>query len=213
MTTRTTEVTPELRAALAAYEALQSRAIHPDGTFDKSGRWYPSGEEIQPCCAGVRAPSRSYPYSYLTHARTAGHVASRHGVSERDLRRAYRAAHPAHREGGDHYYKAVAVTPEGFRSIFDGETVYEMNTPVMQRPRQGHAGGIYVYASMEAARNAAVPRNSALFDAPRAVIQVRAEGAYVAYPCDCWDCRYSPEHPVKFAFGRVTPLAVAIAAV
>ncbi|WP_461365286.1 hypothetical protein [Candidatus Darwinibacter acetoxidans] len=78
---------------LAAYEYIQRqrRASHPDGTFDRAKRWYPSPEEERPCCASIRRPSGSYPYSLMTHCRTAGHVAALYGVDAREVRRALRA--------------------------------------------------------------------------------------------------------------------------
>lgn len=56
------------------YQARKARTEHPDGTFDKAGRWYPSEEERCECCASVRSPSRRFPYSYMTHCRTKKHV-------------------------------------------------------------------------------------------------------------------------------------------
>ena len=77
----------------AAYEYIrrQRRESHPDGSFDRARRWYPSPEEEQPCCSSIRSPSRGYPFSLMTHCRTAGHVAALYGVDARDVRRALRA--------------------------------------------------------------------------------------------------------------------------
>ncbi len=74
-------------AAAREYLALKTRAINPQGAFDKAGRWYPS----KPCSCAVRAPSRAYPYSYLLHQRTAEHVASVFGVTRADVLRAAKA--------------------------------------------------------------------------------------------------------------------------
>jgi hypothetical protein len=52
-----------------------------------------------------------------------------------------------------------------------------------------------VYRTLREAEEAEVPRRAVLYDAPRAVLRVRAEGAY---------CRYG----TKLAFARVTPLEV-----
>ena len=79
---------PEVETAAREYIARQSRDTHPDGTFDRAGRWYPSESEWCNCCTGIRSPSRAYPYSLMTHCRSAGHVAALYGVDARDLRRA-----------------------------------------------------------------------------------------------------------------------------
>lgn len=57
------------------YEALRDRLINPEGKFDKAGRWYPSADEVA-CLEdfNVRYPSRAWPYSYMTAARTLKHV-------------------------------------------------------------------------------------------------------------------------------------------
>lgn len=67
--------------AARRYVALQTRTAHPDGKFDRGGRWYPT----EPCACAVRAPSRAHPYSYLLHCRTAAHVAETAGVSRTRL--------------------------------------------------------------------------------------------------------------------------------
>ena len=66
---------------------LKNRVKHPEGTFDKAGRFYL--EETYPCCF-VRSPSRAYPYSQMVHGRTAEHVAHVYGISPEDVRRAAR---------------------------------------------------------------------------------------------------------------------------
>ena len=76
--------------AAREYLRLRARKIHPDGSFDKAGRFYPSKAEWCTCCNAVRTPSRGFPYSYMTHCRTAEHVAHRLGVAVQDLRRAAR---------------------------------------------------------------------------------------------------------------------------
>lgn len=68
-------------AAATEYVALRDRAVNPVGKFDSAGRWYPTAA----CACAVRAPSRAYPYSYLTHARTAQHVAEVRGVDRARL--------------------------------------------------------------------------------------------------------------------------------
>jgi hypothetical protein len=57
------------------YKSRQDRQTHPDGKFDKQGRWYPSEAEwVDECCRGIRSPSRAWPYSYMVHCRTKKHV-------------------------------------------------------------------------------------------------------------------------------------------
>ena len=72
--------------AVETYLKRQSRAEHPDGTFDNAKRWYPSDSEHQDCCRYIRGPSRAFPYSYMTHCRSVGHVAALYGVRENVLR-------------------------------------------------------------------------------------------------------------------------------
>ena len=70
----------------AAIEHLSRklRVSHPSGKSDSGGRWYPD-EELS-CCKFIRSPSRSYPYSYMTHCRSADHVANEYGVELKDLK-------------------------------------------------------------------------------------------------------------------------------
>lgn len=56
------------------YKLRQSRKLHPNGYFDKGGRWYPHDDERRPCCDSIRHPSRRFPYSLLTHCRTKRHI-------------------------------------------------------------------------------------------------------------------------------------------
>ena len=56
------------------YRALQDRVIHPEGEFDKGGRWYPSEKENQGVTDIIRSPSKAYPYSYLVACRSKKHV-------------------------------------------------------------------------------------------------------------------------------------------
>jgi len=76
-----------IRAAYA-YVCRQSRSSHPEGNFDSGGCWYPSECEEQPCCSGIRRPSRAWPYSLMTHCRTLPHVANLYGVDPKEVRRA-----------------------------------------------------------------------------------------------------------------------------
>lgn len=80
----------DLANAVAELYARKVRYHHPNGKFDKAGRWYPDDDERQECCKGIRAPSRSYPYSLMTHCRTARHVAHLYRVDEAILKSVYR---------------------------------------------------------------------------------------------------------------------------
>lgn len=62
------------RKALEVFHRRKSRMEHPDGTFDKAGRWQPSDAEWQACCRSIRTPSRAWPYSLMTHCRTLRHI-------------------------------------------------------------------------------------------------------------------------------------------
>ena len=76
----------QLLIAAIEYKKLQDRAKHPDGTFDKQGRWYP--DEQSDCCKAIRSPSRAYPYSYMVHCRTANHLAEQYGIEASAIRKA-----------------------------------------------------------------------------------------------------------------------------
>jgi hypothetical protein len=76
------------REAGLEFVARELRLHHPDGRFDDGGRFYPSQKEWRDCCAGIRTPSRAFPFSLMTHCRTAKHIAKLYDVSEKDLRAA-----------------------------------------------------------------------------------------------------------------------------
>jgi len=77
----------KLNEALIEYLQRRDRESDPEGKFDRAGRWYPSDEECQDCCASIRSPSRKWPYSLLVHCRSLRHVAHLYGVDEKELRR------------------------------------------------------------------------------------------------------------------------------
>lgn len=59
------------------YEARKNRLVHPNGKSDNGGRWYPSEDEnADNYTDRLRSPSRSWPWSYMTGARTRKHVAA-----------------------------------------------------------------------------------------------------------------------------------------
>lgn len=225
--------TSRIDDAVTAFLARQDRTQHPDGKPDKGGRWYPSDAEYQLCCDKIRRPSRSYPWSYMVHCRTAEHVANLFEVDVKDVRKAARKVRPpktAARLGGE-FFKAVARTDDGrLVSIYDGETEYTIGETLVQRVGKAHGGGYYVRRTPEGALQADVPPSSALLDAERVVVKVRAEGQYTVYSCACNECYLyrsygptynstvglilnapaqadQPDHD-KIAFSRVTPLEV-----
>lgn len=59
-------------AAIRRYERRQARLEHPEGQFDKGGRWYPEGMDKE-VMGAVRSPSRSYPHSYNLACRSLAH--------------------------------------------------------------------------------------------------------------------------------------------
>ncbi len=56
------------------YQSRKNRNSDPVGSFDRQGRFYLGEEEVCSCCSAIRTPSKAYPYSELTHARTKKHV-------------------------------------------------------------------------------------------------------------------------------------------
>ncbi len=66
----------------AQFRARLMGEEHPEGLFDKSGRWYPSDQERSACCAHIRQPSCAHPYSLLRHCRTLRHIMCRDGERE-----------------------------------------------------------------------------------------------------------------------------------
>ena len=85
-------VPSHLVTAVEMYTRRQMRLAHPDGAFDRKGRWYPSESEQRPCCAGIRSPSAAWPHSLNKHCRSVEHVAALTGVEAKALRRAARTA-------------------------------------------------------------------------------------------------------------------------
>jgi hypothetical protein len=202
MTTEATTTTT-LETAAREFIARRDRTAHPAGKFDNAGRWYPSEAEECDCCNAVRSPSRSYPYSYMTHCRTMAHVAHLFSVDVKDLRREVKRIEgkdtqpvkPTRLSGT--FYKQVAVLDDGrMVSIFDGKTEYVIGQELRQAVRKEHGGGFYVYAKPEYARYAELPARAVERSAKRAIIAVQASGQYTQYDNG------------KIAFSRVTPVEV-----
>ena len=72
--------------AVICYLQRQARYDHPDGHGDNGGRWYPSDSERQACCNSIREPSRSFPWSLMTHCRTLKHICNLFKVDEKEVR-------------------------------------------------------------------------------------------------------------------------------
>lgn len=79
------EVPAETLQAAQEFIKLQNREIHPAGEFDNKKRFYLA--ETHDCCSGIRTPSAAWPFSQMTHGRTAEHVAHAHGVDASHVRR------------------------------------------------------------------------------------------------------------------------------
>ena len=85
MTTIQATTTPivtdaKINSLLAEYARRQTRAEHPEGTFDKAGRFWLSEAELTDCCRAIRSPSRAHPWSQMVHGRTLKHLANLRGV-------------------------------------------------------------------------------------------------------------------------------------
>ena len=185
----------------------KNRHSHPDGTFDKGGRWYPSFWEECECCSGIRNPSRHFPYSYLHHCRTKKHITNlvqKHGVNDRLLLREA-AEMPAEEEKAKRAcsdgiaYKKFAIGEDGrLCSIYDGSS-WVLNKERKEVPMREHLGGFYVYEDMENAIDAPYPPDSIMGGEhyPKVVVQCNVGGRY---------CRYGK----KLAFERVVPRKVLV---
>jgi hypothetical protein len=189
------QATEATKQAVQTYIQRRDRFSHPDGTFDSAGRWEMSDSERCDCCAGIRTPSRRWPYSELLHCRTLAHCCALHGADQTEARRYLRTLEPPKRLQGD-AFKAVAVVDGRYLSIYDGETEYRLGQAMTEAVRIEHGGGFYVYETEAEARKAAVPRNSKLKDAPRAILKLKCSGTYTRYDSG------------KIAFSTVTPIEV-----
>jgi hypothetical protein len=79
------DLSPKESAALKAalcYIDRQARREHPSGRFDNAKRWYPDASEKSPSVIAAREPSRAFPNSYNTAARSLKHCAWLHGADE-----------------------------------------------------------------------------------------------------------------------------------
>lgn len=75
-------------AGARTYVSRRDRQTHPPGRFDSAGRFW--ADEHFNCCAGLRSPSRAYPYPQMTHCRSLDHVAHLHNAHRARVRAAVR---------------------------------------------------------------------------------------------------------------------------
>ena len=77
----------EIEKAAQEFINRRDRITHPDGNFDKARRFELSEIETCACCEGIRTPSRAFPFSMMTHARSARHIASLFNVDVTEMKR------------------------------------------------------------------------------------------------------------------------------
>ena len=68
----TEKTAPAALAALQRYDRRQKRAEHPEGRFDRGGRFYVGGRDSE-VLDSIRSPSRSFPLSENQAARSLAH--------------------------------------------------------------------------------------------------------------------------------------------
>ena len=213
-----------LLQAAQEYEARKSRAAHPDGHTDNGGRWYPSASERQSCCGRVRGPSRAYPWSYMTHCRSAEHVAHLYGVDASELRREHRRQFPAAKPIVERAeaYKLLHANSDGSLCSLYNSDAYTLGTTKVESVGPNHGGGYYAYANAESAMRAAIPTDSD-HDTAEHVALVRCEvwGKGLGYlpGLDAeeiairdrriiWSSDERPVQRAKLAFSHLRPVTI-----
>ena len=81
------KISNELRQAVKSYIKRKYRIEHPQGTFDRAGRWYPDVDEKCECCWSIRQPSGQFPYSLMVHCRSAEHIVRLYEVDQKEFKR------------------------------------------------------------------------------------------------------------------------------
>jgi hypothetical protein len=71
----------------------------PTCTSDRGGRFYLGKQEQCPHCAGIREPSRAFPFSQMKHGRSVVHVAALFGADPLQVKRAVKAIKEAEVNG------------------------------------------------------------------------------------------------------------------
>lgn len=110
-------ISKKVQKAYEEYKSLKERRTNPDGYFDDGGRWWPSENEKQECCEGIRTPSRAYPYSLIVHCRSLRHVCAKRKVDYSKVKELQLADRKKE-------YKYKVTTPRGikfFCSLTDAE--------------------------------------------------------------------------------------------
>ena len=188
------------------FDARQCRVTHPDGTFDKGGRWWPSQREQCECCNRIRTPSRRWPYSLLVHCRSKGHIwnlVEKLGPSDPQLLKEAAEGQVRLRPKPNRAcangigFKILAVGNDGrLYSVYDGSP-WLLGQKRVERALKDHNGGLYVYETpSDALRSIGqFPTSSRLLDAPKVLVKCKVGGSY---------CRYGK----KLAFSRVTPINI-----
>jgi len=170
----------KIEKAIEEFKALQSREIHPAGTFDKAGRWYPADSESADCCKGLRSPSRAYPYSLMTHCRTLKHVCTKYGLDYRTVKKVMNAEKPKRKVEKKIMWKKVAIINGKLQSVYSGEK-YELGRTYVEKVEHNHQGGYFCYSTKEEAEMAVFPDSSVNVDAQKIVVKVEVWGRYVIY--------------------------------
>lgn len=98
------EIFAQIINCAKAYSDMKDRLTHPKGIFDSANRFYIA--EKHPCCAGIRSPSRNYPYSQMTHARSLEHIAHDFSV-ERHMSAIRKIANTLSKKGEDEARKRL----------------------------------------------------------------------------------------------------------
>lgn len=153
-----------LERAAALLNARQAREVHPDGTFEKHGVWYPSDTERQPCCEGLRNPTRKYPYSLIQHCRTAKHIAHLCDVPKALLKETAAAMPSWHT-----MFQPVHYANGAFRDCRAPEREYRLGREMEQQP----ANGFSIYPAMQAVLVAPQPKGAAM---PTHILKVHVSG-------------------------------------
>jgi hypothetical protein len=194
------QLTLAVNRAYAAWKALQDREIHPEGEFDSKQRWYPAPSERCECCSAIRSPSAAYPFSLIKHCRSVEHVARRFNVPVAALRKRIAKDRPRRQVVHADHFKLVAVVEGRYFSIYDGTTEYAIGRMLREPARPNHGGGYYCYPAIDDIRSARphrlFPDESALADAPKAILKVRVGGRKIKYDNG------------KVAFSELTPIEV-----
>lgn len=72
--------------AIKMYDERKARCKYPSGKFDSGKRWFPDETEMCDCCKKIRNPSRSYPYSLMSHCCSLKHICSLVGVDYKEVK-------------------------------------------------------------------------------------------------------------------------------